>query len=233
MTQDFTSHSRVRALLLDVDGTLLDSNDAHARAWVHALERHGHSTSFDLVRPYIGKGGDKLLDDLFGIDDESEEGRAIDEARRTWFAHQALASLRPTRGARELLERCVAAGLRLIVATSASGEELGGLLRQAGIDDLIQATASSSDAQSSKPEPDIVRAALDKAGVRADEAVMLGDTPYDIQAATGAGVATIALRCGGWWDDAALRGAAAIHDDPAALLAGWAGSPLSVGIGKD
>jgi len=107
-------------------------------------------------------------------------------------------------------------GLRVVIATSAGKEELDALLRQAGVDDLID-RATSSDAGASKPDPDIVSAALRQAKLPPAAAVMVGDTPYDIEAAKRAGVKTIALRCGGWWDDAALAGAVAIYDDPAAL----------------
>ena len=103
---------------------------------------------------------------------------------------------------------------------------LEGVLKQAGVDGLFHDTATSSDADDSKPDPDIVLAALDKAGVAADEAVMLGDTPYDIESAKKAGVKTIALRCGGFWSDDDLGDAAAIHDDPQALLDALDGSPL-------
>ena len=218
--------SRPKALLLDIDGTLLASNDAHARAWVAALGQHCHSLPFETVRPYIGKGGDKLLGELLGIDDESPTGKSINEARRALFSQKLLASLRPTKGSRALLERCRAESLNVVVATSASEEEVEALLRQAGVADLIRTRASSSDAGASKPDPDIVQAALEKAGLSPDRAVMLGDTPYDVQAAAQAGTPAIALRCGGWWDDAALSGAVAIYDDPADLLDHWAESPL-------
>jgi phosphoglycolate phosphatase-like HAD superfamily hydrolase len=113
-----------------------------------------------------------------------------------------------------------------VVATSAGGDELDELLRQAGIYDLIEKTTSSSDAESSKPDPDIIQAALKKGRLEPRTAIMLGDTPYDIEAAGRAGVRAIALRCGGWWDDAALKGAVGIYDDPAALRAGIDRSPL-------
>jgi HAD superfamily hydrolase (TIGR01509 family) len=215
-----------KAVLIDVDGTLLDSNDAHAQSWVDVLGRHGHDVSFDKVRSLIGKGGDKLLAEAVGVDEESDEGKRLSDERRALFMGSILATLKPTRGARALLERLRAEGLRLVIATSAAGEELQGLLKQAGVDDLIEETATSSDADDSKPDPDIILAALKKAGVAADEAVMLGDTPYDVESAGRAGVATIALRCGGFWNDDAFAKAAAIHDDPAALLAALAGSPL-------
>ena len=120
--------------------------------------------------------------------------------------------------------------LRLVVPTSSSGDELDQLLRQARVDDLIEQATSSSDAESSKPDPDIIQAALKKGKLRPQEALMLGDTPYDIEASARVGVPTIALRCGGWWDDAALAGAVAIYDDPAALLADINRSPLAAGL---
>ena len=217
----------LKALLIDVDGTLLDSNDAHARAWVDVLRTNGYDLPFDRIRERIGKGGDKLLEELVGFDDETPDGKRISTQRREHFVHDLLGDLKPTAGARALLERLRDDGLRLIIATSASGDELGGLLKQAGVEDLIEAAANADDADSSKPDPDIVKAALDKAGVRPDEAIMLGDTPYDIEAAQKAGVKTIAVRCGGWWSDDAFAAAAAIYDDPATLLASLHDSPLA------
>ena len=206
----------VRGVLLDIDGTLLDSNDAHARSWVEIFRRHGQDIGFERVRPLIGEGGDKLLPQLTGIDAESAEGKALSGERRELFLRDYLPALRPTRGARALVEGLKATGVRVVVATSSNGKELGALLQQAGVADLI-ARATSSDDGASKPDPDIVSAALGQAKLPPHEALMVGDTPYDIEAARRAGVKTIALRCGGWWDDAALAGAAAIYDDPASL----------------
>jgi HAD superfamily hydrolase (TIGR01509 family) len=216
MAQVSVAGLRVRGVLLDVDGTLLDSNDAHARSWAEVFRRHRMDIGFEQVRPLVGEGGDKLLPQLTGIDAESPRGKALSEERRKLFLDEFLPTLRPTGGARMLVERLKAKGLRLVVATSANEKELGALLRQAGVDDLIE-RATSSDDGASKPDPDIVRAALEEAKVAPEEAVMVGDTPYDIEAARRAGVSTIALRCGGWWDDDALGGAVAIYDDPAAL----------------
>jgi HAD superfamily hydrolase (TIGR01509 family) len=216
----------LNTVLLDIDGTLLDSNEAHAQAWVEVLQRHGRPTPYERIRPLIGMGGDKVLAELFGIVPDDPLAQRIGTDRRRLFLDHALPALHPTRGARALLERLKAEGLARVVATSSSGEELGALLRQADVDDLVERSATASDAEHTKPDPDIVQAALAKARVAPAAAIMIGDTPYDIEAAAAAGVATIALRCGGFWDDAALRGAAAIYDDPQALLDDWDRSPL-------
>ncbi|MBA2689323.1 MAG: HAD family hydrolase [Burkholderiales bacterium] len=215
-------------VLLDIDGTLLNSNDAHAEAWLEIFRRYGYVASYDSVRPLIGKGGDKLLPEITGLDEESEVGEQMAEERKTLFMRDYLPRLRPTAGARRLVERLRKEGFRLVVATSAGDEELGLLLQQAEVKDLIEQATTANDAEHSKPDPDIVQAALAMAKLRPEEAVMIGDTPHDIEAARRAGLPTIALRCGGWWDDAALAGAVAIYDDPAALVSELDRSPLAI-----
>lgn len=217
-------------ILLDIDGTLVDSNDAHARAWVAALDAHGYVVPYAAVRPLIGKGGDKLLPELTGLDPDSGEAARIGATRAEHFRRRELPHLQATPGARALLERLRALGYTLAVATSATGEEVRALLEQGGVADLIDTAASADDAERSKPDPDIVQAALRRAGRQAAHCVMLGDTPYDVEAATRARVAVVALRCGGW-DTAALGGAAAVYDDPADLLAQLARSPLAISPG--
>ena len=117
-------------------------------------------------------------------------------------------------------------GLQLVVATSAKPDELDGLLQVAGATRLIDGASSSADADRSKPDPDIVHAALVKADCQPDEAIFIGDTPYDIAAGNGSGVAVIALRCGGWWTDRSFQGAAAVYDDPADLVEHYLLSPF-------
>ncbi|HEX8691584.1 MAG TPA: HAD family hydrolase [Longimicrobium sp.] len=219
--------SRPKAAILDIDGTLIDTNDAHAHAWVDTCAEFGIQVPFAKVRPLIGMGGDKVLPELTGFAEESERGKEIKERRGAVFRERYLPSCRPFPGARELLERMTGDGLQLVVATSASKDDMGALLKAAGVADLIEAKTSSSDAEESKPEPDIVQAALDSAGCAPGEAVMLGDTPYDVEASTRAGVPCVALRCGGWWKDDDLAGAVAIYDDPAELLARYDESPLA------
>jgi HAD superfamily hydrolase (TIGR01509 family) len=218
--------SIVQAILFDVDGTLIDSNDAHARAWVGALRAHGYDITFEQVRPLIGMGGDKILPDLVGLDPESAQARLITETRSTLFRRE-LPHLEPTRGARALLELLRREGLELVVATSAQESEVRAILEQAGVADLFSATSSSDDAEQSKPDPDIVLAALRKARKQAAHSLMIGDTPYDIEAAGRARVPAIALRCGGWWTDDAFRDALAIYDDPADLCEHYSASLIA------
>ena len=206
-----------RAVLFDVDGTLIDSNDQHARAWVAALAENGHDVPFERVRPLIGMGGDKVLPALVpGLEEDSPEGKAIGEARKGLFKERELTTIPPTRGARDLLEAVRARGARVVIATSAEKSELDGLLARGDLGPLVDVAATGDDAEDSKPDPDIISAALKKAGVGAADAVMVGDTQYDVEAAHRAGVACVALLCGGN-DPATLRAADAVYADPAAL----------------
>ncbi len=217
--------TKLRAVLLDIDGTLIDSNDAHAQAWIDALARFGHEVPFERVRALIGKGGDKLLVETIGVDKDSPQGKQIDEHRARRFKEAYLPHLRAFPKAREVLESMREGGLRLVVATSAKREEMNALLEICRATDLLYERTSSDDAERSKPDPDIIEAALEKAGVGADAALMLGDTPYDIEAAKKGGVRTVAVRSGGW-QDPDLHGAVAIYDDAADLWARYAQSPF-------
>lgn len=206
-----------RAVLFDVDGTLIDSNDQHARAWVAALAEAGYPIPFERVRPLIGMGGDKILPALVpGLEEDSPEGKAIGESRKRAFAQRELETIPPARGARALLEAVRARGARVVVATSAKKSELQGLLARGDLGALVDVAATGDDATDSKPDPDIIGAALKKANVAARDAVMVGDTQYDIEAAHRAGVPCVALLCGGNPPET-LRAADALYADPAEL----------------
>lgn len=220
--------SGLKAVLLDIDGTLMDSNDEHARAWVDALAEFGHAVEYERVRRMIGMGGDKVLPELTGIEEDTDEGTRIKDRRGEIFRERYLPSLKPFPHAADLLRRFGEAGLTLVVATSASKTDMKGLLKQGGLEDLMDEKTSSSDADASKPDPDIVQAALKRGGCEPGEALMLGDTPYDILAASRAGVRCVALTCGGWSEDE-LKDAVAVYRDPADLLARFDESPFARG----
>lgn len=216
---------KLDGILLDVDGTLVESNDAHASAWSEALTESGRDVSAVTIRPLIGMGGDKLLPRL-GIDPESSEGRAVSKKRREIFMERHVPRLSTTRGARELVARLRREGLRLVIASSAGEDELDAMLRQVGLADLLDHTTSADDADRSKPDPDIVHAALEKACLSPQTALLLGDTPYDVEAASKAGVDTVGLLCGGW-DADSLSGAIAIYEDPSDILSRFTASPFA------
>ena len=216
----------MKGVLLDVDGTLVLSNDAHAHSWVEAFAHYNYSVKFQDVRWLIGMGGDKLIPRLRPeLNGDSGVGAKISTYRSQLFLDKYAPSLQATPGARKFIQKLHRVGLKFIIATSAQSKELKLILKSAGLDDLLQQATTADDADNSKPEPDIVHAALDKLGLNAAQVMMIGDTPYDIEAAGRAGVQLIALRCGGW-QDKDLQGAAAIYDDPADLLATFKSSPL-------
>lgn len=216
------SRIRFRTLLFDVDGTLIDSNGAHAEAWTTALQEHGVDVQIDQIRPLIGMGGDKILPAIAHVSEDSERGRSMTRRKKDIF-NSFLPSLQPTPGTRSLVEYLRGRGVDLVIATSADDREMTALLRRAGVADLIPARASKDNAPASKPDPDIVQAALARSWAHPKYTALIGDTPYDIEAADRAGIQAIALRCGGYWTDSSLRGAAKIFDDPEALLAYWRG----------
>lgn len=215
--------------ILDVDGTLVLSNDAHAQAWVEAFKEFGYEVKFEQVRPLIGKGGDQIIPQFApGLTDEQGQGKQIADKRKKLIINKFASNLVPANGARQLILKMLSTGLRLIIASSAKSEELSVLLKAAQVDDLLSKdeATTSSDAENSKPAPDIVEAAVSKLNMPASSLVMLGDTPYDIESANKAGVDVIALRCGGF-DDNRLKDAIAIYNDPADLLSHYDTSPLA------
>jgi HAD superfamily hydrolase (TIGR01509 family) len=213
----------LQGVIFDIDGTLVDSNDAHAQSWVDTFAEADYKVPFDVVRPLIGMGADKLLPKTIGISHDSDEGKKLIKRRSEIFRERYLSQLRPFKGSRELVMRIRSDGLKAVVATSAKDEELEGLLKAAQVDDLMQEKATASDAKRSKPDPDIVHAAIDESGIAPSHLVMIGDTPYDVEAASRAEVRAIAFRSGGWTDKD-LKGAVEIYDDPADLLSRYESS---------
>ena len=213
----------IRGVLLDVDGTLVDSNEAHARAWQEALREGGYDVSWARVRRLIGMGADKLVPLATGLAHSDVKARWIVRRRSELFQGRELDTVRPLPRVRDLLLRMRGEGLRWEVATSARSAEVRPLLERAGVLDLVP--LPPDEVKPSKPDPDVVHSALDRLGVPAREVVMLGDTPYDVEAAYEAHVASIAFRTGGW-PDVQLAGAVAIYDGPWDLLARFGESVL-------
>jgi HAD superfamily hydrolase (TIGR01509 family) len=216
----------IRGVILDVDGTLVDSNRLHAQAWFDAFGEAGldGGTVLDLQR-LIGMGSDRLIPAAVGRPGEGPEAERLGERRAAIFRELYLPSLRPTPGAAALVEALRDRGLELAVASSARSDELRGLLAAAGVPWLADRATSGDEVEESKPEPDVIEAAVAELGLPAEEVVLIGDTPYDVEAGTRAGVTVIALRCGGW-DDVSLREAADVYRDPADLLESLDASPL-------
>lgn len=214
----------LRGVIFDLDGTLVDSNDAHVIAWTEALSEFGWAVAPERVRPLIGMGGDKLLPALIGVAEDGREGRPIAGRRRHLFARM-VPDLRPFPGAAALLDALRARGTKTALASSAGAGDVDALLRVAGLVGRFTAVVTSDDVDASKPEPDLVATALARLGLHAGEALLIGDTRYDIEAARRAGVAALAFRCGGAPDDD-LAAALAIYDGPADLLARLGDVPL-------
>ncbi len=223
-----SNHSTLKGILLDIDGTLVLSNDAHAHAWVEAFAAFGYDIKFEQVRPLIGMGGDQVVPRLVSLSGEEGVGKEIADRRKELIINKFSANLSPTPGSRDLILKLKQEKFKLVVASSATSEELSVLLKAAQVEDLLaeKPKTTSDDADQSKPAPDLVQVALKKGKLEPGQAIMLGDTPYDIQAANAAGVNVIAFRCGGF-DDAQLSGALAIYDHPADLLAQFERSPLT------
>ncbi len=206
------------AVILDVDGTLVDSNDAHAQAWVDAFNEAGIDASRDRVRRAIGMGGDKLMPQVAGIREDSREGSRISKRRGEIFRERHLPNLTAFPRVRDLVQQFTTDGYTVVVASSAQSDELSQLLKIAGVSDLIATTSSASEARRSKPDPDIVQAALQRSGAPATQAIMLGDTPYDVEAALRAGIAVVGVESGGWGAED-LRGAVEVHPGAAGICA--------------
>lgn len=214
-----------KAILLDIDGTLVDSNEFHVLAWAEVFHAAGHDFRLAELHAHIGKGADNYVQALLPDTSEQEAERLGKEHGRIFRQHY-FDRLKPFPQARDLIVRCKEEGLTVILASSASAEELDRHLDVLDARDLVDGCTSADDVGRSKPCPDIFETALEKAAVAPGEALAIGDTPFDIEAASQAGIRTVAVRSG-LFPDEELSGALAIYDDVADLLARFDGSPLS------
>jgi HAD superfamily hydrolase (TIGR01509 family) len=217
-----------RAVIFDIDGTLVDSVDFHARAWQETFRRYGREVPFEAVRHQIGKGGDQLMPVFLPEDVIAERGEEIETFRKELFRREYLPSVHAFPAVRDLFERLRRDGKRIALASSAKGDELERYQKLAGIADLVEVATSSDDAERSKPHPDIFRAALQRLGsIRPAEVIVVGDTPHDAEAAGRAGLRTIGVLCGGFpEDELRAAGCVAVYRDPQDLLDRYDVSPL-------
>lgn len=218
-----------KAVIFDVDGTLIDSVPQHARAWQDAFQDFGHEIPFEDIRRQIGKGGDQLLPVFLSENELEQKGEALEKHRSKILKERYLPTIQGFPQVRALIERLQADGKQLALASSAKEDELQTYKEIADIDDLISTETSSDDAEESKPNPDIFQAALKRLnGIAPTDAIVIGDTPYDAEAAIKAGVRTIGLLSGGWSaEELKQAGCIATYRDPADLLAHYDGSPLT------
>jgi HAD superfamily hydrolase (TIGR01549 family) len=217
-----------KAAIFDLDGTLLDSVDLHAIAWQEALLKFSHDVSFEQARSQIGKGGDKLIPVFLSPDEQRDHGKELEEWRGNRFKTTYLPLVRPFSAVPDLLRRVRDTGLRIAVASSAKKDELDKYLDIARITDLAELTTSSDDVEESKPAPDIFEIVLRKLQIEGADAVSIGDTPYDAEAAGKAKIATIGVLCGGFTESSLTRaGCVEIYFGPAALFAVFSDSLLA------
>ena len=213
--------------IFDIDGTLVDSVDLHASAWQEALVKFGHHVTFEQARSQIGKGGDQLMPVFLSEAEQKDHGEEMEEWRGKLFKSKYLPLVRPFSAVPELLRRVHEAGLKVAAASSAKKSELEIYLDIACIKYLVNVAISSEDAEQSKPAPDIFQVALRKLGIEGPEAVVIGDTPYDAEAAREAGIPSIGMLCGGFTEEALRKGGCvAVYPGPGALLACFGASPL-------
>jgi HAD superfamily hydrolase (TIGR01549 family) len=217
-----------KILLSDIDGTLVDSNSLHADSWRRAFEHFGIEVGLDEAWRQIGKGGDQLIPVFVKPQDRKHLENGIKKYRDDLMKREYMSRMVPFAEARELLMKVKGTGMKIALATSAKKDDLAFYKRLVGMDDLVEEEATSSDAPQSKPEPDIFATALKKAGSLPEEAVALGDTPYDAEAAGKLGILTIGLTCGGWKArDLVSAGCARVFRDPQHLLTEFDRSPFA------
>ncbi len=218
----------VKAVIFDIDGTLVDSVDLHARAWQEALRKYGHDVRLEDVHQQIGKGGDQLIPVFLTPEQQKQYGEQLEEDRSQIWKTKYMQSVRPFPRVRELVQRILDDGKQVILASSAKGDEVEFYKRVAQIDDLINKETSSDDVPRSKPYPDIFQASMAKLrGISAAETMVIGDSPYDAEAAGKIGIHSIGVLSGGF-PEKHLRDAGymAIYRDCADLLEKYAQSPL-------
>lgn len=210
----------LRAAVFDVDGTLVDTVDLHARAWQDAFRKWGKDVEFIDVRSQIGKGGDQILPMFFSPNEVKRFGEEMSEWRGKHFKSTYLPQAKPFPKTRELFSALRERGVKLALASSAKKDELKTYKKLANIEDLVDAETSADEVENTKPHPDVFAMAVEKLGIEAENAIAVGDSPFDAQSAGKIGLLTVGVLCGGFPEEL-LRaaGAVEVYRDPEDLLA--------------
>src|SRR5579863_1071471 len=205
--------------VLDIDGTLVDTNYQHAIAWYRAFKRHKIVLPVWRIHRHIGMGGDQVVQALTDEETERELGDQIRDAEKELY-FELIGEVEPMEGARDLIAELGRRGHLVVLASSAKEDEVERYLDLLKARELADAWTTSADVEATKPEPDLVRAALERVGGSPEDAVMIGDTPWDVHAADGAGVPTIAVLTGGFAiEELRESGAAEVFESVAELCA--------------
>jgi HAD superfamily hydrolase (TIGR01549 family) len=222
------NRASLEAVVFDLDGTLIDSNEFHVEAWNLAFRHFGMQFPMAKLRANIGKGSDQYLPEFLSPQELQKYGKEIDQYRSALFRKEFLPRIKPFPGVGELFARIKRDGHRIALATSSKKDDVKTYTDLAGVTDLVDCQITADDTDESKPAPDVFRAALNKLAVAACQAIAVGDTRFDIEAAKQIDLPTIALLCGRADDEETLRtaGAIAIYQDPADLLGQYENSAL-------
>lgn len=209
----------IKAVIFDIDGTLIDSNAAHAESFVQAFKKFGKDAPFDELKCLIGMGADDILEKYLSRNEIEKFGEQLKEYRKKIFLAEFLPQLKTFPKMRDLLEKITSDDKQIALASSASEEELENYKEKLRISDLYEAETNADDADEAKPEPDIFQAALKKLkNVKKQEVIVVGDTPYDAVAARKAGLRIIGVTSGGWSPEKLLsEGCAAVYRDVAEI----------------
>jgi phosphoglycolate phosphatase-like HAD superfamily hydrolase len=216
---------RRSAVILGLEGALVDTREASTLSWLVALHDGGHDVSIDLLRHLSGVAADELLRIVASVTADSPEGREILRQQERIFQTWYLPRILPFVGARRLLQRMKSDGLRVVALSSGGSDTAPGLVRASGVSDLLDDIVAADGEPRDAALNEIITSLMVSCGCKRDGIVLVGDSPYDVSAGERAGIDVVALRCGGW-TDASLQGALAVYEDHVHLLSQFQTSPL-------
>ena len=210
----------IKAIIFDLDGTLVDSVKYHAEAWVKAFQEYGYDFSHETLSQQIGKGSEYIVGELLSESEAEKLHSDIAQYRKQYYQDNLLAKVQPFPQVKQLFEKIKADGIKIVLASSARTETIEHYKQLLDIADLIDGATSTDDVEKSKPEPDIFNSALNKLdGIAVEEVIVVGDSPYDAIAAQKANLRTIGVLGGGFSRETLTdAGCVAIYRDPADLL---------------